>query len=64
MQNAVETIAKYAVDANLFRLEYTNPKKKFPGPGCFLVFNLYAVHHNPPTTKKFKYFNKIKYILL
>ena len=29
MQNNEKTIAKYAVDANLFRLESTNPKKKF-----------------------------------
>ena len=29
-------IAKYAVDANLFRLGSTNPKK-FPPHGCFLV---------------------------
>ena len=28
MQNNEETIAKYAVDANLFRLGSTNPKKK------------------------------------
>ena len=28
MQNTEETIAKYAVDANLFRLGSTNPKKK------------------------------------
>ena len=27
----------YAVDTNLFRLESTNPKKKFPDPGCTLV---------------------------
>ena len=27
MQNTEETIAKYAVDANLFRLGSTNPKK-------------------------------------
>ena len=27
MQNTEETIAKYAVDANLFRLRSTNPKK-------------------------------------
>ena len=27
----------YAVDANLFRLESTNPKKKFPDQGCTLV---------------------------
>ena len=26
-------LAKYAVDANLFRLGSTNPKKKFPDPG-------------------------------
>ena len=37
MQNTEETIAKYAVDANLFRLESTksNPKKKYPAIGCF-----------------------------
>ena len=27
MQNTEENIAKYAVDANLYRLGYTNPKK-------------------------------------
>ena len=27
MQNTEETIAKYAVDANLFQLGFTNPKK-------------------------------------
>jgi len=27
MQNTEEIIAKYAVDANLFRLGFTNPKK-------------------------------------
>ena len=27
MQNTEETIAKYAVDANLFQLGSTNPKK-------------------------------------
>ena len=27
----------YAVDTNLFRLESTNPKKKFPDPECTLV---------------------------
>ena len=30
-------LAKYAVDANLFRLGSTKTKKKFPNPGCFLV---------------------------
>ena len=35
MKNTEETIAKYAVDANLFRLRSTNPKKKYPAPGCF-----------------------------
>ena len=37
MQNTEETIAKYAVDDNLFRLGSTNPKKKYPHPGCILV---------------------------
>ena len=37
IQNTEETITKYAVDANLFRLEFTNPKKKYPAPGCLLV---------------------------
>ena len=37
MQSNEETFVKYAVDANLFRLGSTNPKKKYPGPGCFLV---------------------------
>ena len=30
MQNTEETNAKYAVDANLFRLESTNSKEKYP----------------------------------
>ena len=28
-------IAKYAMDANLFQLGSTNPKKKIPAPGFF-----------------------------
>ena len=32
MQNTEETIAKYAVDANLFRLWSTNPKKNYLAP--------------------------------
>ena len=35
MQNTEETFAKYAVDANLFRLGSTNPKNKNPVPGFF-----------------------------
>ena len=31
-----------AVDTNLFRLGFINPKKKFPDPGCWM----------PPTKKK------------
>ena len=31
MQNTEETIAKYAVDANLFRLGSANPKNKIQG---------------------------------
>ena len=38
MQNTEEIITKYDVDANLFRLESTNPEKKYPALGCFLVF--------------------------
>ena len=37
IQNTEETIAKYAVEANLFRLDTTNHKKKYPAPRCFLV---------------------------
>ena len=37
MQNNEETFAKYAVDANLFQLGYTNTKRKYPGRRCFLV---------------------------
>ena len=33
-----EIIAKYAVDANLFRLGSTNLRKKNPAPGYFLGF--------------------------
>ena len=29
-----EIIVKYAVDANLFQLGSTNPKKKYPAPRC------------------------------
>ena len=36
MQNTEETIEKYAVDANLFRLGSANPKKKYPAPGFFI----------------------------
>ena len=43
MQNTEETITKYAVDANLFRLGSTNPKNIYPVPGCFLVGS--EVHH-------------------
>ena len=39
MQTTVETYAKHAIDANLFRLRSTNPKKK-PGPlDCFIFKN-------------------------
>ena len=34
IQNSEDTIAKYAVDANLFRLGSTN-LKKISSPGCF-----------------------------
>ena len=37
MQNTEETIAKYVVDANLFRLGSTTAKKKYPAPECVLV---------------------------
>ena len=37
MQNNQETIAKYDIDVNVFRLGSTNPEKKYPAPGCFLV---------------------------
>ena len=33
--------AKYDVDANLFRLGSTNPKKKFPAPGCCFLLELF-----------------------
>ena len=33
-----EIIARYAVDANLFRLGSTNPKKRNPTPVFFVVF--------------------------
>ena len=35
-----EIIAKYAVDANLFRLGSTNTKKKNSAPGLFYFFRL------------------------
>ena len=38
LQNTKETIAKYADDANLFRLGSTNPKKRNPTPVFFVVF--------------------------
>ena len=34
-------IVKYAVDANLFRLGSSNPKKKFPAPGFFSSSGFY-----------------------
>ena len=41
-----EIIAKYAVDANLFRLGSTNPKKKNPAPGFFFLgFNTVGLLH-------------------
>ena len=36
MQNTEKTTAKYAVDANLFELGSTNPKKKYPEAGYFI----------------------------
>ena len=45
MQNTNETIAKYAVDDNLFRLGSTNPKKKYPAPALLLVGGE-AAHQN------------------
>ena len=33
IQNTEENIAKYAVEANLFQLGSTNPKKIYPAPG-------------------------------
>ena len=35
MENTEETIAKYAVDANPFRLGSTKPNKKYPVLGLF-----------------------------
>ena len=49
-------LAKYAVDANLFRLGSTNPKKKFPDPGWFLVGE-----PSPPPKKKILIFFIQKY---
>ena len=37
MQNTEETIAKYAVDANLFQFAFTNPIKNIQAPDCVLV---------------------------
>ena len=37
MQNTEETIAKYAVGANLFGLGFTNPKKNIQPLDFFLV---------------------------
>ena len=53
MQNTEETIAKYAVDANLFRFGSTDPKKN-PAPGCFLVGASPPVKRHP--TVGFFYF--------
>ena len=33
-----KTNAKYAVDANLFRLGFTNPKENYPARGVFSFF--------------------------
>ena len=38
IQNTEETIAKYAVDANLFRLGSTNPKKNIPPLDFFFQY--------------------------
>ena len=48
MQNTEETIMKYAVDANLIRLESTNSDKKFREeyPEFFISRDFYASRHN------------------
>ena len=42
-ENSTKTLkpgfSKYDVDINLFRLGSTNPKKKFPAPGCFFFYS-------------------------
>ena len=41
MQNNEETVAKYAVDVNLFRLGSTNPKKNSQPLDAFFLFELF-----------------------
>ena len=52
MQNTEETIAKYIVDANLFRLWSTNPKKKITRPWMF-----FGGRRSPPPKKTFFFKN-------
>ena len=55
MQNTEEIIAKYAVDANLFRLGSTNPKNKYPAPERFFYSNCFSridVDSSVPTVAK------------
>ena len=48
MQNTEETIAKYAVDANLFRLGSSNPKKNIQ------LLDFILVEAKPPTKQNIK----------
>ena len=57
MQNTEETIAKYAVDVNLFRLGSTNTIKKYPALEYFLVGGEASL----PTKKNFKEKKKKKF---
>ena len=65
MQNTEETIAKYVVDANLFRLSSTNSKKKYPAPGFFmhLLFfkkNFYIQNKDFFSTIFFSFFKSVQ----
>ena len=53
MQNTEETIAKYAVDANLLRLGSTNPKKNIQTLGVFWW------RAKSPTTEKIDFFSNV-----
>ena len=62
LQNTEETIAKYVVDANLFRQGSTNPKKK-PASGSFLEGGE-ASHQEKKYSKCFQYLTIQHYFLL
>ena len=54
MQNTKETIAKYAVDANLFQLGYINSKKKLFG-----LWMYFGGERSPPPKENTTFFTKM-----